>query len=195
MAIVLISIGNHDVKYFDNFKWKYKYNEIWFERMNKLDNVYVLDNSFKVIGNYNFIGYTIPFDYYYNKERDTSYIENSISDILKLSKKNKYNILLCHSPIGIIKENIYDNYIKNSNINLILSGHTHGGLMMRFIPGNSGLISPYKKLFPKNVRGIIKRDIPIIISYGVMKLSKTAKIFHLFNGLFPISMEVIDIEK
>ena len=44
-------------------------------------------------------------------------------------KRGKYNILLSHSPIDICNEE----YLKDSNIDLVLCGHMHGGVLPNFL--------------------------------------------------------------
>ena len=61
------------------------------------------------------------------------------------------------------------------NIDLVLCGHMHGGLMPRFLRKifkNSGIINPSKRLFPKNVYGkLSKEDSTIIITSGITIVS------------------------
>lgn len=189
---VIISVGNHDVMKRVRMKWVYDYNDVWFNRIKKLNNVYLLDNSNYIVDDINFIGYTVPFNHYEEREKNNKYINESITNITRLESSNKYNILLSHSPIGIIDNNIIDNYLKN--IDLILCGHTHGGLLPGFIKGNRGIISPYKKLFPKNIRGNINyKNLSVIISYGVIKLSSCTKVLKYFNIIFRKSIDIIEL--
>ena len=82
------------------------------------------------------------------------------------------------------------------------SGHTHNGLVVpgidNIIKNNIGLIAPNKTFFPKNSRGTImckttKREIPLIISGGIMKLPESSGIFRHFNWIFPMSINKIVI--
>lgn len=59
--------------------------------------------------------------------------------------KNQYSILLHHQP-----EYIYD-MISNSPVDLVLCGHTHGGLIR--IPFIGGLFAPNQGFFPKYDKG------------------------------------------
>lgn len=78
-----------------------------------------------------------------------------------------YKLLLCHHP------EYYPKYLKNRNVELILSGHAHGG-QWRFF--NRGLIAPGQGIFPRYTSGV--HDDRLVISRG---LTNTTKIPRLFN--------------
>jgi hypothetical protein len=68
-------------------------------------------------------------------------------------------------------------------------------MMPSFIKGNNSIISPEGKLFPKNIRGKIELEKnSIIISTGVMKLSRKSKISFL-NDLYGININEIIIKE
>ena len=116
---------------------------------------------------------------------------------------DKYNILLCHSPVNVLDDEVLEKTKLLSNIDLILSGHMHNGMVPPILEkiwkGNSGIITPSKKLYPKakTTRGIIKKQNKVlIISGGITKLSfSSPEILHPFNEFYPMNMEIIDIEK
>lgn len=67
-----------------------------------------------------------------------------------------YKLLLCHQP------EFYDKYIRDSSINLILSGHAHGG---QWRIKNQGIFAPGQGFFPKYTNGIHENR--LIISRGI----------------------------
>ena len=74
-------------------------------------------------------------------------------------EENIYTILLCHRP------ELFDTYV-SSQVDLVLSGHTHGG-QFRF-PFIGGLIAPDQGLFPKYDAGLFTEDnTNMIISRGL----------------------------
>ena len=79
-----------------------------------------------------------------------------------------FKILLCHYP------HYYHRYIKNTDIDLILSGHAHGGQWRIF---GRGVFAPHQGLFPKYTSGM--HDDRLIISRGVVNNAKP--IPRLFN--------------
>ena len=166
---VLISIGNHEFC-INKKKNEYGFNKELYKKIESINNIYVLDNSNIILDNINFIGLTLPFEhYYYNEESITSF--NKYLYKFKTNKKY-YNVLLCHTPFNICNEEI----VKKLNVDLVLCGHTHGGVVPKFLRGiikTSGFINPQKKLFPKNVYGNIKiNNTNIIITSGISVLPK-----------------------
>ena len=75
-------------------------------------------------------------------------------------------ILLCHHP------EYYGKYLKGRNIDLIVSGHAHGGQWRIF---GQGIYSPGQGLFPKYTRGVY--DGKMVVSTGL----KTGWIPRFFN--------------
>lgn len=198
IASTIVSLGNHDITYIKNSGNIIDINK-WFMTLNTIENVYYLYNKSLVRGNLCFTSYNPPYQYYKKKENVKIFI-NDIDKKILMNKKY-YNILLCHSPISVFKNECLNKSKEIKKANLILSGHMHNGLVFKIFDhkGNRGLISPYKRLFPKYARGIVEhslddKKITLIISGGVLKFSNTApKIFKHFNKLFPISIEYINI--
>lgn len=69
---------------------------------------------------------------------------------------NGYKILLCHHP------EYYEKYLKDKSIDLILSGHAHGG-QWRFF--GRGVYAPGQGLFPKYTSGMY--DGKLIVGRGL----------------------------
>lgn len=73
------------------------------------------------------------------------------------ASKSGYKILLCHHP------EYYPRYIAETDIDLTLSGHAHGGQWRVF---GRGIYSPGQGLFPKYTRGVYENG-RLIVSAGV----------------------------
>jgi len=204
-AITLITISSHD--YF-NLK-KYKSGNISSESINYWQNMINKNNNSRVIllNNSTYenefltvIGYT-PSRNYFKQYENKDVLIKEINETFQNVNKNKYTILMCHSPLRINKKTLENLKIVNS-IDLILSGHMHDGLMfpiLKKLPTTIGLISPQKKLFPKNTRGkkefvINKQKIILIITGGIMKFSASAPTFlQKLNFLYNNDMDIIEI--
>lgn len=79
--------------------------------------------------------------------------------ILNQRKKGMYTILLSHRPEFI-------NYYSKVKINLVFSGHAHGGQFRLPILGS--VLAPHQGFFPKYAEGIIcKEDTSMIVSRGL----------------------------
>lgn len=183
---VIMVLGNHEY-YVDKKNSIYKLNDKYIKEINRIDNLYFLDNNNKVLDNINFIGLTLPIDHYMINGEYIGDFKKYIKNI-KTNEKY-YNVLLCHSPINISKEKI----INKINIDLVLCGHMHGGLIpnvLKPIFKNTGLIDPMMKLFPKNAYGHIKvGNKNVIISSGIKVISESH--FILLKNLF--ASEVVEI--
>lgn len=89
-----------------------------------------------------------------------------LSWLPEFEKENGFKILLCHQP------EYYTKYLKGMSIDLILSGHAHGG-QIRI--GSRGLYAPDQGLFPKLISGVIGDR--LVISRGLSNPSRLPR-FH-----------------
>ena len=196
---VIISLGNHDVLYEEDY--------IFFKEIDRLPNIYILD-GISYQDNYIYVaGFTLPNAYYYNitKKEDPKILENYLKEHSKLTDNLPVDIpkiALIHSPVNLVKEDIFN---KLKSYDLILTGHTHGGMVpnnLAFIfPGNSGIISPTKGMFPSIAKGkIIKKsdqgDTTIIINNAITRLSlQSGKQLSRLNFVYNGSVNKILIKK
>lgn len=194
IAKVFISLGNHDIILEEDYKF--------FNKLNDINNIYVLNNQSYEDKNIFISGFTLPTNYYYNIEKHEDEnalletLQNNFNLVTNLPKK-KYKVALIHSPILLSEKKVVE---KLKEYDLILSGHMHNGLIPRIldkiIKNNYGLISPDKRFFAKNTRGKIKtKYYIIIITGGITKLSTSStKILSKLNGLYPISINKITVK-
>lgn len=194
---ILISLGNHDIFNKEDY--------IFFKELNQINNIYMLDNNSYKDDFIYISGFTLPTNYYYTLEgyedeevliehlnKYKSLINNLPKDILKVS--------LIHSPIKLPEEKVINTL---HEYDLLLSGHTHNGLVPKFLSKilkkNQGLVAPRNQLFPKIARGKIEINhlnklITIIISGGITKLGeKSAGILSKLNFIFNIDINKITI--
>ena len=76
-------------------------------------------------------------------------------------------ILLCHHP------EYYESYLKDKRIDLIVSGHAHGG-QWRFF--GHGVFAPGQGIFPKYTKGVY--DSKFVVSAGIKKDKKIPRLFN-----------------
>lgn len=173
---VIISLGGHDLI---SSKGKtYYYNEELYNKIKKLNNVYLLDNDTYEDKDIRFIGLTMPVDFYYKYKENNNYFKRFVNNKFN-EYKDKYNILLSHTPIPLTRITDYKDIKLLNNIKLVLSGHMHAGIMPKFLREKAkgrGIFSPGSNqgMFPKDAYGCIKRDnMDIIISTGITKASNS----------------------
>lgn len=133
IAPVVMSLGNHELYLTDEDK-----------AVLKNANVALLNNSFVEINNFLFGG--IP------SKQITGKIDTEF--LTSFSEMPGYKVLLCHHPE-------YYPQLQSYDINLILSGHCHGG-QIRIM--NHGIFSPGQGLFPRYHHGVY--DGRLVVSSG-----------------------------
>lgn len=151
-------LGNHEERF---------NNEILHKLLKKIEKsgTIILNNQIKKINDFYIIGL---------KNKNSN--DDTLKKILK-NKENFYKILLVHKP------NYVSNYIKN-NIDLVFSGHAHGGQWR--IPFIGGLYAPDQGIFPKLTNNIHKnKNTYLVISRGLgnktiyPRLNNRPEIVHL----------------
>lgn len=193
---VIMVLGNHD--YVLHKKHKSYINKKLIDKIKSIKNLYLLNNEVKVENGICFIGMELDYNYYYKyNESQNNFIRKYNNLITKLDS-NKFNILLSHSPIALTKASTIPKLNDYKNIDLILCGHMHGGLMpdfLRPIFKHSGLVSPNThNLFVKNAYGNFKiENTNFIVSSGITKLSQVSNLSY-FDRFFSPEIIVIDID-
>ena len=203
IAPVFFSIGSHEYVRKDRSIY---YNKNWFSDLDGIDNVHLLNNKRYDIDDVSFYGYT-PIKSYYNSSHTFKGESKLIIDFTKKMpelENDLYTVLLCHSPVDILKDYVVNNINGFKNIDVILSGHMHNGMMFNFmdsiIPGHSGIISPDKRLFPTDARGMICKEVDgkkiyLNITGGVTKIQETApRILHFADKLYRPQIDCIKIK-
>lgn len=117
----------------------------------------LLDNDFTNFGGITLGGVTSGA-FYPNKCPNAHFIT-------RFSQQKGFKLLLCHHP------EYFDPYIKDTPIDLVLSGHAHGGQWRLF---GRGLFAPGQGIFPKYSGGIY--DGRLIVCRGLGNLYFVPKI-------------------
>ncbi len=184
-AKVIVGLGNHDLR-----KYKDLNNNNWYLKLKEINNVVVLNNSQYVENDICFYGFTPSDKYYEDEYKNSIVLQNEMKKISIIKKE--YNVLLVHTPFHLKEEPFYE-LLKD--FQLVLCGHTHNGLVPHFIPGNFGFITPNKKIFGQNVRNSFKnKEISVIISGGITKLSEGTGILHKLDCFYKEDINYITIK-
>lgn len=197
LSKVIISIGNHELTN-DRKEHTYDFDDLLYRKIKRLKNIRVLDNKDYVDGSIRFIGVTLPVDFYYKYRENNNYFMRFVNNKFPAEYKDKYNILLCHSPKSITDIKTFEATKLLGNIQLVLCGHMHAGVtpyFMRKMLNGRGLIGPFKQLFPKNAYGHLSLNkTDIIISSGITTASNCNR-FSFVDPLFMREITVIDLKK
>lgn len=150
--------GNHE----QNLKTalNYAYLSIYEKYIQSIQNsgAVIINNGYvELKNNIVLYGYIQPYEFY-KKRSDATLDINHIKSELGHLQKSKYNVLLTHDPKSF---DVYSAW----GANLILCGHTHGG-MIRI--RNKGLVSPSYKMFPQYCYGMYhKLSSHMIVTAGL----------------------------
>lgn len=144
------------------------------------DNLVFLDNESVLIDGVNIIGFTMEEPYYLRRfklDMKPDYIEKMVGKL----PKDSFNILLAHDP------EYFDTY-SETDCDLVLSGHFHGGIAR--LPILGGVISPRFVLFPAYSGGRYdKSGTTMLVSHGLGMHSIPFR----FNN--PAELTVIHLKK
>lgn len=156
-------IGNHEQKALIK-KYKDEYKD-YFNKLHQIDFVNLDNKKVEIVkGNssINLYGLTVPYScykYLFDNQETTSINSHFLEEKLGKVDKDKFNILLSHTPF------YFDEYEK-WGADLTLCGHVHGGIVR--LPFVGGLLSPDRKFFPKYDLGeYIKNKSTMIVSKGL----------------------------
>lgn len=104
--------------------------------------------------------------------------------LCKFEKLDGYKILICHHP------EYYPKYLSDKNIDIILSGHAHGGQWRIF---GRGIYAPSQGIFPKYTSGIY--DGKLIVSRGCGNYTRPIRVPRIFNPTEVLSIHITSDEK
>lgn len=166
IAPTYYAFGNHETQlknlgFDDDRELKMAFNSFISEL--NANNVWLLYNEVEYMGNVSVMPIELPLEYYSKRKIKPYNSEEATGKIIGEFFVDNFNIILSHNP----------NYARNYaelNPDLILCGHTHGGLVR--IPFVGAIISPELELFPKYSGGMYtvangERSTKLIVSKGL----------------------------
>lgn len=131
--------GNHELALKDEIDFK---NDIDSTGAKLLDNDMV---TLEINGEEILLGGMSDFPYYEYNAPDFDTPERYFWDEFKENSKDCYSILLHHQPEYL------ESIMQDSNVDLVMCGHTHGGAIQ--IPFIGGVFAPNQGFFPKYDKG------------------------------------------
>ena len=142
-APVYYSIGNHEYHWSDENEMKKAFTDAGAIVVDLSFQDVSINNSDIRIGGY-YGSYRVPHLKGLNAEQTA--IEMKFFD--EFEDTDRYKILLAHIPTAWVDWNYTDKY----PVDLIFSGHYHGGVIR--IPFIGGMFAPYVGWFPQNTEGV-----------------------------------------
>ena len=192
IAKTLVTLGNHDYLR-DNPSGEIP--SFW-EEIDKLEDVYLLNNRIYRDDKILVMGYLQKRDFY---ESNVMYDDFAKRKELYMNLPSElFKIALIHSP-----DFINDKKVKSLLVdyNLFISGHYHSGCVPFFMNDlfdkNWGIINPKRKFFPKIARGIVKleKNQRLLITGGITKIQGCASWWYRpLNNLCYKELDILDIE-
>ena len=116
----------------------------------------LLDDASVSFKNINICGLTTGFRPYYSKNVRASTPPPNLEKLAEFSVLPGFKLLLSHHP------EYYPRYIRDTDVDLTLSGHAHGG-QWRFF--GRGFFAPGQGIFPKYTSGLYENR--LLVSRGI----------------------------
>ena len=145
IAPTFFTLGNHEMKFKGDII-----------SLTNNTGAILLDDSSVMLDGINIGGLTSGYKKGMKQKRLGTTPAPNLEWLKKYSEEEGLKILLSHHP------EYYKSYIKDLPIDIILSGHAHGGQVRIF---GQGIIAPGQGFFPKYTRGMY--DGRLIVSSGV----------------------------
>jgi predicted MPP superfamily phosphohydrolase len=167
LAPVFAVTGNHDLRRCDYQKFQSALDQTGVRTLRN-ESIKLCLNDDEIL----LSGIDDPFSEDGNKIENT--VKNSVS---KLSKENKYHIVLFHRANHM-------NLLKNNSFDLVLSGHMHGGQIR--LPNGRGVCAPRSSwgsgsplFFPKYFAGhYTDSEMNMIVNRGIGNLMIIPRLFN-----------------
>lgn len=193
IAPVLISKGNHELK-----NEKISINNLY-QKIVKIENLYVLDNKSVILGDYQFIGFCPSNKSYLNKYKKI-WFRNFINEFKECRFKinaHKKVVLLCHSPLCVVSEEVKNSHILDK-IDYVICGHMHNGLCPKVLDKAfhyRGIFGPEKTIFPQFCRGTHEMFIKtkLIVCKSLRVLTPDNPLFKMLDCLYAYNITIIKL--
>lgn len=202
---VIIVPGNHEVANL-GLTGRSKNSDVinFLDSLNRIKNVYFLNNEQVKINDINFLGFSPRFETYlkYNDDVRDMTVEDYIKSNLKM-ENDQFNVLVTHSPMLLKDGRVFDAIDDfRDRTDLVVSGHVHDAYMPKcldkyFENTNAGLfITPLIAPYP----GCICRGIHdfgrgyLFISQGFRKYTADILPFNIFETFTANDLEKLNLE-
>ncbi len=150
IAPIIMSLGNHDVSQGMDEELRKEFLTLEEDDIHPVDRTQVFTDESK---NINFLGYMQPHDAYaicdMNRKKRLMVLDDIRQFMPPAIKDGNYNIGLIHTPIIARDKFLLANGSPTQQLDLILSGHHHQGLLdYRTIDTINKAVTTLQKIFP-----------------------------------------------
>lgn len=171
IAQVYFALGNHETEY------SAKYGSGWLKQISDTGAV-VLDETWQdvdIAGNTVRLGGSMGHGYLFGRTHDEFETSPEYAVLIALEESPHPAILLAHMPDTVALSDGKERW----HIDLVLSGHTHGGVIR--IPGIGGVYAPMQGWWPNYDYGnmMLNDQMRMIITSGLSGHDKVPRIFNL----------------
>lgn len=153
---VFCSMGNHEVKHGTDIRHNIR-----------ATGATLLDNEFTGFGGINIGGLSSGYTVSSVQGRFKKTPPPDIDAMKDFFASNGFKLLLCHHP------EYFDSYLKNKSVDLVVSGHAHGGQWRVF---GQGIFAPGQGFFPKYTSGLYRGR--LLVSRGLSNHTFIPRIFN-----------------
>ncbi len=197
IAILIIIPGNHEIKDL-NFKKNIEKDDTkaikYFESLNRIKNVYFLNNEQTKINGVTFLGFSPRIGSYKkinDKKTEEEVVEDYIKSGLRMAEEG-YNVLLTHSSMQLLQKGVYYSISDfNQLTDLVVAGHFHDAYLPKFLDKplgktNAGLfftplVAPYPGIVCRGVHDFGRGY--LFISQGYRKWTADISLFNAFEKI------------
>ena len=151
-----LSMGNHEVKHGVDVRANLR-----------ATGAVLLDNEFCSFGGINIGGLSTGYTVDTPQSRIKPPPRPNLEALSEFFGAEGFKLLLCHHP------EYFAPYLKDSNADLVLAGHAHGG-QWRIL--GQGIFAPGQGLFPKYTSGLYENK--LLVSTGLSNKTKIPRIFN-----------------
>ncbi|MEN8078751.1 metallophosphoesterase [Clostridioides difficile] len=150
---------------------------------NQIKNIRIKSNDINILG---LVEERVDDGEYFYQKVDSKYLYKDCNKIFReLERREGLKLVLSHYPENF--EGIGNKSYCKYNIDIVFSGHAHGGQFI--LPFIGGLFAPGQGILPKYYKGIHGKESKLIISRG---LGNSGFPLRLFNRP---EIVIVDIEK
>ncbi len=207
---VIMIPGNHEIHnlevrtYFRKNSKENMKGINYFESLNRINNVYFLNNVQLNLDGINFLGFSPSIDTYLKKTKHSIHkFMEEYTDVGFNVKSDEYNILLTHNSLPLTINDTYKMVDDFKYTDLVISGHWHDGYLPKFMDRKFKdtkqglflypLMSPHCGIICRGMHNFERGS--LFVSQGFRTWNADILLFNLFEKICANDVEEITLTK